>query len=217
MKTYAVKEAFLTLQGEGGQAGRAAVFCRFTGCNLWTGREADRAKAHCTFCDTDFVGTDGEGGGRFSAEALADHLWALWSAGVAPGARGVPYIVFTGGEPTLQLDGDVIAACKAYGFELAIETNGTRAAPAGVDWICVSPKPGPELAQRTGQELKLVFPQSDPALHPARFAELGFERFFLQPLDGPERAANTAAAVAYCVAHPQWRLSIQTHKVLGIP
>ena len=161
MKTYAVKEAFLTLQGEGGQAGRAAVFCRFTGCNLWTGREVDRAKAHCTFCDTDFVGTDGEGGGRFSAEALADHLWALWSAGVTSGARGVPYIVFTGGEPTLQLDGDVIAACKAYGFELAIETNGTRAAPAGVDWICVSPKPGPELVQRTGQELKLVFPQSE--------------------------------------------------------
>lgn len=212
--SYAVKEAFLTLQGEGGQAGRAAVFCRFTGCNLWSGQEKDRAAAHCTFCDTDFVGADGEGGGRFGAEALAEHLWALWSAEAEGGA---PLIVFTGGEPTLQLDEALVQACKARGFSLAVETNGTRPVPSGVDWICVSPKPGPPMVQREGQELKLVYPQPQPELQPERFVGLPFERFFLQPMDGPDQEANVAAAAQYCMRHPQWRLSLQTHKLIGLP
>jgi 7-carboxy-7-deazaguanine synthase (Cx14CxxC type) len=206
--SYAVKELFLTLQGEGGQAGRAAVFCRFAGCNLWSGREQDRATAACTFCDTDFIGLDGPGGGRYGAEDLAEAAAELWRG------AGDRLVVFTGGEPLLQLDPELIAAFKARGFAIALETNGTLPAPDGVDWICVSPKAANPVVQTTGQELKLVYPQADAP--PDRFACLGFERFYLQPMDGPEQAANTAAAIAYCLEHPQWRLSVQTHKVLGI-
>lgn len=210
--SYAVKEIFLTLQGEGGQAGRAAVFCRFAGCNLWSGREEDRAGAVCTFCDTDFVGLDGEGGGRFdTAETLAAAVAAAWK-----GAADEPaLVVCTGGEPLLQLDEPLIAALHARGFEVAVETNGTLAAPNGLDWICVSPKADAALAQTFGQELKLVYPQA--GVDPARFEGLAFERFLLQPMDGPARAANTAAAIAYCLTHPRWRLSVQTHKYIGIP
>ena len=211
--TYSVKEVFYTLQGEGGNAGRPAVFCRFTGCNLWTGREEDRAQAVCTFCDTDFVGTDGEGGGKFrTADALADAVAAHWPGGPD---RGRPLVVCTGGEPLLQLDAALVDAFHARGFEIAVETNGTQAAPAGIDWICVSPKAQAPVVLTKGQELKLVFPQ--PSAPPERFAALDFEQFFLQPMDGPEREANTQAAIAYCLAHPQWRLSLQTHKLLGIP
>lgn len=209
--SYSVKEIFLTLQGEGGQAGQAAVFCRFAGCNLWSGREQDRAKAVCTFCDTDFVGMDGPGGGRFAtADDVAEAVAAAWGAG-----REDRLVVCTGGEPLLQLDPPLIAALHARGFRIAVETNGTLPAPAGIDWICVSPKADAPLAQTSGQELKLVFPQPD--VDPERFASLDFERFFLQPMDGPDRAANTAAAIAYCLEHPRWRLSVQTHKYLGIP
>ena len=209
--SYAVKEIFLTLQGEGGQAGRPAVFCRFAGCNLWSGREADRASAVCTFCDTDFVGMDGPGGGRFaSADDLADAVAAAW--GDAPSHR---LVVCTGGEPLLQLDTPLIRALQARGFEIAVETNGTLPAPTGIDWVCVSPKAQAPVVQTSGQELKLVFPQA--GVDPARFAGLDFERFYLQPMDGPDRAANTEAAIAYCLAHPRWRLSVQTHKYLGIP
>jgi 7-carboxy-7-deazaguanine synthase (Cx14CxxC type) len=209
--TYSVKEIFLTLQGEGGQAGRAAVFCRFSGCNLWSGREADRASAACRFCDTDFVGTDGEGGGRFrTARALAEAVAARWA-----GAGGQRLVVCTGGEPLLQLDPPLIAALRDAGFSIAVETNGTIAAPAGLDWICVSPKGEAPLAQTRGQELKLVFPQADA--DPARFEALEFERFYLQPMDGPDREANTRAAIDYCLSHPRWRLSVQTHKYLGLP
>ncbi len=208
--TYAVKEMFATLQGEGAQSGRASVFCRFAGCNLWSGREADRSTARCRFCDTDFVGTDGPGGGRFeSADALAGAIAALRPGGVAG------YVVFTGGEPLLQLDDALLDAVHARGMVAAVETNGTLPAPPGVDWVCVSPKPGGALVQRCGAELKLVFPQ--PELPPEAFEALAFTHFFLQPMDGPERLANTAAAVAYCLAHPQWRLSLQTHKMIGIP
>ena len=207
---YAVKEIFLTLQGEGGQAGRAAVFCRFAGCNLWSGREQDRAEAVCTFCDTDFVGMDGPGGGRFaSADGLAAAVEAAWGGG--PSDR---LVVLTGGEPLLQVDAALIAALHARGFELAVETNGTLAAPEGLDWICVSPKAEATVVQTRGQELKLVYPQA--GVDPARFEGLDFERFLLQPMDGPERIANTEAAIAYCLAHPRWRLSVQTHKYLGI-
>jgi 7-carboxy-7-deazaguanine synthase (Cx14CxxC type) len=209
---YTVKEIFYTLQGEGAQAGRAAVFCRFAGCNLWSGREQDRAEAVCRFCDTDFVGTDGEGGGRFaSAEALAAAVDACWPAGVA----GKKYVVCTGGEPLLQLDAAALGALHARGFEVAIETNGTLEAPAGIDWICVSPKTLGQFRQRSGQELKLVYPQQE--LQPEQFAALDFTHFFLQPMDGPERVKNTQATVEYCRAHPQWRLSLQTHKIVGIP
>lgn len=209
--SYSVKEIFLTLQGEGGQAGRPAVFCRFAGCNLWSGREVDRAQAVCTFCDTDFVGVDGPGGGRFQdAEALADAVAAAWTGGATN-----RLVVCTGGEPLLQLDPPLITALKDRGFTIAVETNGTLAAPPGVDWICVSPKAQAPLAQTEGQELKLVFPQR--GVDPQRFADLDFERFYLQPMDGPDRIANTEAAIAYCLAHPQWRLSVQTHKYLGIP
>ena len=209
--SYAVKEIFLTLQGEGGQAGRPAVFCRFAGCNLWTGREQDRASAICTFCDTDFVGMDGPGGGRFAdAAALADAVEAAWTGG--PDDR---LVVLTGGEPLLQVDPPLIAALHARGFSLAVETNGTLPAPAGLDWICVSPKAEAAVVQTSGQELKLVFPQS--GVDPARFEHLAFERFLLQPMDGPDRVANTQAAIAYCLTHPRWRLSVQTHKYLGIP
>ena len=208
--TYSVKEMFLTLQGEGGQAGRAAVFCRFAGCNLWSGRAADRAAAVCNFCDTDFVGTDGEGGGRFaSAEDLAGAILDKWRGG-----ERERLAVFTGGEPLLQVDGPLINALHDLGFGIAVETNGTIAAPDGIDWICVSPKADAPLAQRSGQELKLVFPQ--PGVDPARIEDLDFERFWLQPMDGPEREANTRAAIAYCLEHPRWRLSVQTHKYIGI-
>ena len=209
---YTVKEIFFTLQGEGAQSGRAAVFCRFAGCNLWSGREADRAGAICQFCDTDFVGTDGVGGGRFpTAEALAAAVDAAWPAGKATARK---YVVCTGGEPLLQLDAEAIAALHACGFEVAVETNGTVAAPEGLDWICVSPKAGSVLKQTRGSELKLVYPQ--PEFGPEQFAGLGFKHFFLQPMDGPWQAENMRAAVDYCMAHPEWRLSLQTHKIVGI-
>ena len=209
--TYSVKEIFLTLQGEGGQAGRPAVFCRFSGCNLWTGREQDRAAAVCSFCDTDFVGTDGSGGGKFaSPDALAEAIGRAWTGG--PDGR---LVVFTGGEPLLQLDAPLIAALHARRFEVAVETNGTIEAPEGIDWICVSPKADAPLAQLSGQELKLVYPQ--PGVDPGRFESLQFERFYLQPMDGPDLQANVEATVAYCMAHPRWRLSVQTHKYLGLP
>lgn len=210
--SYAVKEIFYTLQGEGAQAGRAAVFCRFAGCNLWSGREADRATAVCRFCDTDFIGTDGAGGGKFaSADDLAAAVAQKWPAHPA----GKRFVVCTGGEPLLQMDSALIDALHARGFEIAVETNGTVAAPAGLDWICVSPKAGARLMQRSGQELKLVFPQA--GFEPDQFTALDFRHFFLQPMDGPSRAANTELAVQYCMQHPQWRLSLQTHKFLGIP
>jgi 7-carboxy-7-deazaguanine synthase (Cx14CxxC type) len=209
--TYSVKEIFLTLQGEGGQAGRAAVFCRFAGCNLWSGREVDRERAVCRFCDTDFVGVDGPGGGRFASPGdLASAVAAAWA-----GPAGEGLVVCTGGEPLLQLDAPLIDALHARGFSIAVETNGTLPAPHGIDWICVSPKADAPLAQRSGQELKLVHPQA--GVDPARFEALDFERFFLQPMDGDDREAATAAAVAYCLAHPRWRLSVQTHKYLGLP
>jgi len=208
---YSVKEIFYTLQGEGANAGTPAVFCRFAGCNLWSGREADRASAACDFCDTDFVGTDGPGGGRFDdAEALADAVAAAWPRG---GERH-RFVVCTGGEPLLQLDAAAIEALHRRGFRLAVETNGTIAPPAGIDWICVSPKAGQPLALAAGHELKLVFPQAEAP--PERFEALAFDHFFLQPMDGPARARNTRLAVDYCLAHPRWRLSIQSHKVIGI-
>ncbi|QWG12181.1 7-carboxy-7-deazaguanine synthase [Bradyrhizobium sediminis] len=208
--SYAVKEIFLTLQGEGAQAGRAAVFCRFSGCNLWSGREQDRAAATCQFCDTDFVGTDGTLGGRYAtADELADAIAGQWA-----GEHGYRYVVLTGGEPLLQVDADLIDALHARGFAVGLETNGTIKPPDGVDWICVSPKAGAELVVRQGDELKLVYPQADAM--PAAFADLAFERFSLQPMDGPDVAANTERAVSYCMRHPQWRLSVQTHKTLGI-
>ena len=208
--SYAVKEIFLTLQGEGAHAGRASVFCRFAGCNLWSGREEDREHAVCRFCDTDFVGTDGTLGGRYaSADELADTIATQWTSGETD-----RYAVLTGGEPLLQLDGALIDALHARGFAIAIETNGSIEPPAGVDWICVSPKAGSELVLRRGHELKLVYPQAGAA--PEDFAGLAFERFSLQPMDGPDVAANTARAIDYCLRHPQWRLSIQTHKAIGI-
>jgi len=209
---YSVKEIFYTLQGEGAQTGRPAVFCRFAGCNLWSGREADRASAVCTFCDTDFVDTDGPGGGRFgTADALATAVAAAWPAG----AGGIPFVVCTGGEPLLQLDAELVSALHRRGFEIAVETNGTRPPPPGLDWICVSPKAGAELVMRAGDELKLVYPQ--PGAEPERFEALAFRHLFLQPMDGPARERNTEAALRYCLAHPRWRLSLQTHKLLGIP
>jgi 7-carboxy-7-deazaguanine synthase len=211
--TYAVKEIFYTLQGEGANAGRPAVFCRFAGCNLWTGRERDRESAVCRFCDTDFVGTDGPGGGKFeSAASLAAAVAAAWPRG-EPTAR--PLVVCTGGEPLLQLDAPLIEALHAQGLEIAVETNGTVPLPAGLDWVCVSPKAGAALAVTAGDELKLVYPQEGAP--PERYAALRFREFFLQPMDGPAREANTRAALAYCLAHPRWRLSLQTHKLLGIP
>jgi 7-carboxy-7-deazaguanine synthase len=208
--SYAVKEIFLTLQGEGAHVGRAAVFCRFAGCNLWSGREQDRASATCKFCDTDFVGTDGTLGARYaSADDLADAVASQWA-----GEHGYRYVVLTGGEPLLQVDADLIDALHARGFSIGLETNGTIEPPDGVDWICVSPKAGAELLIRRGDELKLVYPQAGAM--PAAFADLAFERFSLQPMDGPEVAANTERAVNYCIRHPQWRLSLQTHKTLGI-
>lgn len=209
--TYSAKEIFKTLQGEGAHAGRAAVFCRFAGCNLWSGRESDRASAACTFCDTDFVGTDGEGGGKFAtAGQLAHTIAQTWGSGT----HG-RYVVFTGGEPLLQLDAALLDAVHAQGFTVAIETNGTVAPPAGIDWICVSPKGIAPLVITGGNELKLVFPQADA--QPDAFAQLDFQHFFLQPMDGPLRLQNTRLAVDYCMQHPPWRLSLQTHKYIGIP
>jgi 7-carboxy-7-deazaguanine synthase (Cx14CxxC type) len=229
---YSVKEIFYTMQGEGAQTGRAAVFCRFAGCNLWSGREADRASAICKFCDTDFADTNGPGGGKFaSADALADAVESAWQARRTGRATADPstllrsaqddksagkrFVVCTGGEPLLQLDEPLIDALHEREFEIAVETNGTVAAPAGLDWICVSPKAGAPLVQTTGHELKLVYPQPDA--QPERFEGLSFRHFFLQPMDGPAREANTRLALEYCLAHPQWRMSLQTHKLLGIP
>ncbi len=209
--TYAVKEIFYTLQGEGAQAGRAAVFCRFAGCNLWSGREQDREAAVCNFCDTDFVGVDGEGGGKFAtADELAAAIASCWPAG----RPGKPYVVCTGGEPLLQLDSALVDALHAQGFEIAVETNGTQPAPQGLDWICVSPKAGSELVLTQGHELKLVYPQ--PLARPERFEQLNFQHFFLQPMDSVLKTQHTREVVAYCMAHPQWRLSVQMHKVIGI-
>jgi len=211
--SYAVKEIFYTLQGEGANAGRPAVFCRFAGCNLWTGRERDRETAVCRFCDTDFVGTDGPGGAKFESPAsLAGAVAAAWPAG-EPSAR--PLVVCTGGEPLLQLDPPLIDALHAEGFEIAVETNGTVPLPRGLDWVCVSPKAEAELVVTAGDELKLVYPQEGAP--PERYAALRFREFFLQPMDGPARESNTRAALQYCLAHPRWRLSLQTHKLLGIP
>lgn len=213
---YAVKEIYYTLQGEGAQTGRAAVFCRFAGCNLWSGRERDRGQAVCTFCDTDFVGTDGPGGGRFTSAAdLASAVVRAWGDRSRVGVR--PMVVCTGGEPLLQLDEPLVGALHASGFDIAIETNGTQEAPRGLDWVCVSPKGRAPLRLTRGNELKLVFPQPEPEAQPPCFESLAFEHFFLQPMDGPHRAAFTERAVAYCLAHPRWRLSLQTHKLIGIP
>jgi 7-carboxy-7-deazaguanine synthase len=209
---YAVKEIFYTLQGEGANTGRPAVFCRFAGCNLWTGREADRAVAVCRFCDTDFVGTDGPGGGKFpDARSLARAVAMAWPSH----GGGRRLVVCTGGEPLLQLDPALLAALHAEGFEVAVETNGTVEPPPGIDWLCVSPKAGAPLVVRGGDELKLVYPQE--GAEPSRFETLAFGQFYLQPMDGPDREANTAAALRYCLDHPRWRLSLQTHKLLGIP
>lgn len=209
--TYSVKEAFLTVQGEAGQAGRVSVFLRFAGCNLWSGLERDRATAICTFCDTDFVGVNGDGGGKFkTADLMADHVNSFWA-----GREGDPkLVVCTGGEPLIQLDAPLIAALHARGFEIAIESNGTLKAPEGIDWICISPKADAEVVQTSGQELKLVYPQEKAM--PERFEHMDFERFWLQPMDGPDQVANTQAAMEYCLKHPQWRLSIQTHKYIGV-
>ena len=208
--SYAVKEIFKTLQGEGAQMGRTAVFCRFAGCNLWSGRKGDRATSVCTFCDTDFVGMDGSGGGRFADDqALADAIESEWA-----GARADRYVVLTGGEPLLQVDQDLVDALHARGFEIAIETNGTQPAPRGLDWICVSPKADAELVLLAGNELKLVYPQEKAA--PERFEHLAFEHFFLQPMDSTTAAANLEAAITYCTQNPRWRLSLQSHKMIGI-
>jgi 7-carboxy-7-deazaguanine synthase (Cx14CxxC type) len=222
---YLVKEIFYTLQGEGAHAGRPAVFCRFAGCNLWSGREDDRNKAVCTFCDTDFIGTDGPGGGLFeTATDLADAVARQWPTATPVSERapedpasspGTPCVVCTGGEPLLQIDDAAVAAFHARGFEIAVETNGTQSPPAGIDWICVSPKAGAPLKLTAGHELKLVYPQPDAM--PERFEHLDFHRFYLQPMDGPDRERNTQLAVKYCLEHPRWRLSLQTHKLLGIP
>ena len=211
--TYSVKEIFYTLQGEGAQSGRAAAFCRFAGCNLWTGREEDRANAVCKFCDTDFVGTDGTGGGKFaSADALAEAIEKSWE----PQGRAGRYVVLTGGEPLLQVDEALTTALHARGFTIAVETNGTVTPPPGLDWICVSPKADAEVVLTRGNELKLVYPQREATADPGRFSGMDFQHFFLQPMDGPERAANTERAIAYCQQHPQWRLGIQSHKMIGI-
>lgn len=212
--SYAVKEIYYTLQGEGANTGRPAVFLRFAGCNLWSGREADREDAVCRFCDTDFVGTDGPGGAKFgAARALAAAVGAAWPGGAERTAQ--PMVVCTGGEPLLQLDPPLIDALHEAGFQVAIETNGTLPAPDGLDWVCVSPKAGAEFVQQAGDELKLVYPQS--GAEPERYAELPFRHLFLQPMDGPSREANTALAVQYCLEHPRWRLSLQTHKLVGLP
>ena len=209
MKKYAIKEIYYTIQGEGMQTGRPAVFCRFSGCNLWSGREEDRSKAKCTFCDTDFVGTDGINGGKYDALSLAKMIKQLW-----PDDADEKYVVCTGGEPLLQLDEPLIQSIHDEGFQIAVETNGTIQVPTTVDWICVSPKPGAEVVQRSGDELKLVFPQS--AIQPEDVSSWDFKYFFLQPMDGPNVQANTRDAVNFCLYNPQWRLSLQTHKYIGI-
>ncbi len=210
MPAYSIKEIFYTLQGEGAQSGRPAVFCRFSGCNLWSGREEDRTTAICQFCDTDFRGTDGENGGKYATpQNLAEKIASLW-----PVRQGKPYVVCTGGEPLLQLDSPLIEALHQKGFEVAVETNGTIAAPAGIDWICVSPKAGTDLIQLSGNELKLVFPQ--PGAMPEMFAGLDFDVCYLQPMDGPLREQNTRLTLQYCLENPQWRISLQTHKILDI-
>ena len=212
--TYTVREMYLTLQGEGAQAGRPAVFLRFAGCNLWSGLEADRATAVCRFCDTEFRGTGGPGGGKFaSAEQLAEAVAATWENA---GAGGKPYVVCTGGEPLLQLDDAAIAALHEAGFEIGVETNGTLAAPPGIDWICVSPKADAPLVQTSGDELKLVYPQLESSAQPECFADLDFRHFFLQPLDDPQKTKNTRAAIDYCLQNPHWKLSVQVHKLIGI-
>ena len=210
--TYTVREIYYTLQGEGAHTGRPAVFLRFAGCNLWSGREADRAAAVCRFCDTEFVGTSGPGGGKFAtAELLAAAVAERW-----PSESAGRYVVCTGGEPLLQLDAPLIDALHEAGFEVAVESNGTLAAPAGIDWLCVSPKAAAPVVQCSGNELKLVYPQEEEEAQPENFEDLAFEHFFLQPLDGPDLAENTRLAVEYCLAHPRWKVSLQTHKVLGI-
>lgn len=210
--SYSVKEIFYTLQGEGARSGRPAVFLRFSGCNLWSGREEDRVTAVCPFCDTAFLGTDGPGGGKFvSASALARAVRGRWPEG----AGGKPYVVCTGGEPLLQLDADLVDSLRREGFEVAVETNGTLRPPPGIDWICVSPKAGASLVLRQGSELKLVFPQEGAP--PEDFEQLSFRHFFLQPMDGPKREENTRLAAEYCLRHPKWRLSLQIHKIVGIP
>jgi len=212
--TYSAREIYYTLQGEGARTGRAAVFLRFAGCNLWSGREKDRARAVCKFCDTEFVGTDGPGGGKFeTADELADAVQSHWPADTG---QENPYVVCTGGEPLLQLDNDAIVALHERGFEVAIETNGTLASPDGIDWICVSPKAAATVVQTTGQELKLVYPQMEPEAQPDKFENLGFDHFFLQPLDDDNLDSNTRATIQYCLEHPQWKLSLQTHKLIGI-
>ncbi len=211
---YTIKEIIYTLQGEGAQVGRPAVLCRFAGCNLWSGREEDRARAVCRFCDTDFVGTDGSGGGRFeSAEELAKAICDKWPKDLRTGAR--PFVVMTGGEPLLQLDESLISELHKLNFEVAVETNGTIHAPGGLDWVCVSPKAETDLVIQEGGELKLAYPQE--GMNPADYEQFNFRNFFLQPIDGPERESNTRHAVEYCLNHPQWRLSIQVHKILGLP
>ena len=212
--TYTVREIFYTLQGEGAQAGRAAVFCRFSGCNLWSGREEDRSRAVCRFCDTDFVGTGPDGGRFATVNELADAVDRCWAGGSGPDSNARKYVVCTGGEPLLQLDEQLISALHQRGFEVAVETNGTRPAPSSIDWVCVSPKAGAPFVQRNGNELKLVYPQEGAP--PENFAQLEFDHFFLQPMDGPDINRNTALAVDYCLRHPRWRLSIQTHKLVGI-
>lgn len=212
--TYTVKEIFYTLQGEGLRSGRPAVFCRFSGCNLWSGREQHRARAVCTFCDTDFVGIGPDGGKFKTAAELAATIARHWSATATANAK--PYVVCTGGEPLLQLDTPLIEALHAQGFEIAVETNGTVAAPAGIDWLCVSPKANAPLKQRSGHELKLVYPQPEPEAQPEQFIDLDFAHFLLQPLDSPQVQEHTRAALRYCLAHPQWRLSLQMHKGLAI-
>ena len=213
--TYSVKEIFYTLQGEGAQAGRPAVFLRFAGCNLWTGLEKDRAEAVCKFCDTDFVGTDGTGGGKFpNAAGLARAVAGHWPGGPGKSFMGKPYVVCTGGEPLLQLDAALVEALHGEGFEIAIETNGTLQPPAGIDWICVSPKADAPQLLKQGDELKLIYPQAGS--EPEKYLGQAFRHFFLQPMDNAEQAANTAAGAAYCLSHPAWRLSLQTHKLLGI-
>ena len=210
---YSVKEVFYTLQGEGQQAGRASVFCRFTGCNLWSGREQDRKAAACRFCDTDFVGTDGQNGGKFkTAQALAKHIAQFWPVA----HQGKPYVVMTGGEPALQLDKELIEALHRLNFEIAIETNGTIALPEGIDWVCVSPKGKADLVITQGDELKLVYPQIEPEAHPERFSSMAFTHHYIQPLDDQNQGQNSQKAVQFCLANPQWKLSIQTHKILDI-
>lgn len=211
MKSYKIKELFYTLQGEGAHSGRPAVFCRFTGCNLWSGRETDRLLAICKFCDTDFVGTNGINGGVYSAQELVDKAFSLWPQK----QEGVPFVVCTGGEPLLQLDSHLIQAFKTAGFVIAIETNGTILPPEGIDWVCVSPKAGAELRLKYGNELKLVFPQAGAM--PEAFSNLAFDHFFIQPMYGPDLQENTAIAINYCLQNPKWQLSLQTHKMLGIP